>query len=75
VIRQGKKLVRLVVGAVLVIAGLALALPGIPGPGIAVVVLGLSILSVDFEFARRLLDRMKESARRVFKRRTPGATG
>ena len=72
-LRQGKKLARLVTGTILVIVGLGLSLPGIPGPGIAVIILGLSILSVDFEFARRLLDRMKATARRLLNRETPGA--
>jgi hypothetical protein len=34
---------------------LILALPGIPGPGIAVMIVGLVLLSPHFEWARRLL--------------------
>jgi hypothetical protein len=68
-IEHGKKLFRIALGSVLVVLGLGLSLPGIPGPGIAVVILGLSVLSTDFEFARRWLDRLKAGVHRVLERR------
>jgi hypothetical protein len=71
VIERGKKLIRLVVGSALVIIGIGLSLPGVPGPGFAVVILGLSVLSTDFEFARRLMGRLKGLVRRTLKRDTP----
>lgn len=64
VLHHGKKVLRIASGAVLILVGLALSLPGIPGPGIAVVILGLSVLSTDFEFARRWMDKLKTTARR-----------
>jgi len=39
-----------------VAVGLILALPGVPGPGLAVIALGLVILAEHFHWARRLLD-------------------
>jgi len=74
VINHGKRLVRLLAGGILVVLGLALSLPGVPGPGIAVVILGLSILSTDFEFARRLMTQLKGLARRAVRGGSGGTT-
>jgi len=68
VIHHGKKIARIIAGGVLVAVGLVLSLPGVPGPGIAVIVLGLSVLSADFEFARRWMSRLKDIARRTARR-------
>ncbi len=68
VIEHGKKIVRIASGCALLLVGGALSLPGVPGPGIAVVILGLSVLSTDFEFARRWMARLKNGARRVLHR-------
>jgi tellurite resistance protein TerC len=68
VIEHGKKIVRIVSGSLLLVVGIALSVPGIPGPGVAVVILGLSVLSTDFEFARRWMTRLKNGARRVLRR-------
>ena len=48
------RLLRIIFGFTLLIAGLALSLPGIPGPGIVVVVLALGVLSRDFHWAERI---------------------
>ncbi|HUE29247.1 MAG TPA: PGPGW domain-containing protein [Verrucomicrobiae bacterium] len=55
---------RVVVGLALVLAGLVLALPGVPGPGLLVVFVGLTVLSAEFEWARRLRDRLHGMLRR-----------
>lgn len=44
-------------GVLLVIAGIVLSGPGIPGPGFLVILLGLSFLALEFEKAERLLAR------------------
>ncbi len=44
-----------VLGAVLVVLGILMSGPGIPGPGIVVILLGLSFLALEFERAERLL--------------------
>lgn len=68
VIHHGKKLARIIGGGVLVLVGAALSVPGVPGPGIAVVILGLSVLSTDFEFARRAMEWLKDAGRRAINR-------
>jgi hypothetical protein len=47
-----------VVGVLVVLAGLALSLPGIPGPGLLLVGLGLAMLALEFDRAERLLERI-----------------
>jgi uncharacterized protein (TIGR02611 family) len=48
-----------VAGAVVTVLGVALSLPGIPGPGFLVILLGLGILSLEFEWADRLRARLQ----------------
>ena len=55
---------RLVLGLALALVGLVLALPGIPGPGLLVMFVGLTVLSTEFEWARRLRDRLRGMFRR-----------
>ncbi len=45
---------RVVVGILLVVVGLVLALPFVPGPGLVLVFVGLTVLGDEFEWARRL---------------------
>jgi uncharacterized protein (TIGR02611 family) len=56
---------RIVLGIALVIIGLVLALPLVPGPGLLVVFVGLTVLSAEFEWARRLRDRLHVMVRRA----------
>jgi uncharacterized protein (TIGR02611 family) len=56
---------RVVLGIVLVFVGLVLALPLVPGPGLVVVFVGLTVLSAEFEWARRLRDRLHGTFRRA----------
>jgi len=59
---------RIVLGAVLLVVGAVLALPLVPGPGLLLVVAGLSVLSHEFEWARRLRDWAHTELRRVTRR-------
>ena len=61
-IHHGKRILRIAAGVVVLIAGIILAIPGIPGPGLLVIFLGLSILAVDFVWAHRLKTKMKDTA-------------
>ena len=45
-------------GFVLVVLGLLLSLPGVPGPGLVVVAVGLAMLALEFDRAERLLERI-----------------
>ena len=47
-----------VLGVVLVLGGIVLSGPGIPGPGFLVILIGLSFLALEFDRAERLLERM-----------------
>lgn len=44
-------------GCVLVLAGIVMSGPGVPGPGIATIIVGLGFLALEFERAERLLER------------------
>ncbi len=61
-LHHGKRAVRITAGVVVVLAGLFLMLPGVPGPGFIVVFLGLSILAADFVWARRLKTQLQRQA-------------
>ena len=44
-------------GILVVCAGIFMAGPGVPGPGIAVILVGLSFLALEFDRAERLLEK------------------
>jgi uncharacterized protein (TIGR02611 family) len=46
-----------VLGVVLVALGILMSGPGVPGPGIVVILIGLSFLALEFERAERLLEK------------------
>ena len=46
------------VGVLILVAGMALALPGVPGPGILLVAVGLGMLALEFDRAERLLEKI-----------------
>lgn len=58
-LRFSKRIGIAIGGGSLAIAGLVLAVPLVPGPGLAVLLLGLAILSLEFERPRRWLARIK----------------
>lgn len=72
---------RVVGGGALVVAGIFLSLPGIPGPGIVVLILGLGLLSSEFHWADRLYTRIKQTGQALVRRAhskrkdTPGRQG
>ena len=48
-------------GALIIVAGLALSVPGIPGPGLLVIAVGLGMLALEFDRAERLLERILDT--------------
>jgi uncharacterized protein (TIGR02611 family) len=62
-VAHARRLIKIVVGFTLLLAGVALLV--LPGPGIVVIVLALAILSAEFVWARRLLERLKQQAAAV----------
>ena len=47
-----------VVGVLLILFGLLLSLPGVPGPGLLVVAVGLGMIALEWDPAERLLERV-----------------
>lgn len=54
-----------VLGVFLVLAGIVLSGPGIPGPGFLVILIGLSFLALEFDRAERLLEKAIVAADRA----------
>jgi uncharacterized protein (TIGR02611 family) len=46
-----------ILGLLIVLAGIVMSGPGVPGPGIAVIIIGLGFLALEFDWAERLLER------------------
>jgi uncharacterized protein (TIGR02611 family) len=66
------RLVWLVVGVILVLFGMVLSLPLVPGPGFLLIFLGLAMLALEFDRVERLVERLvyrvdqlEESAKRA----------
>jgi uncharacterized protein (TIGR02611 family) len=66
--RHGRRVAVTVVGTVVTIVGLALCV--LPGPGILTVAAGLAILATEYEWARRLLHKVRQKARETYERAT-----
>src|SRR5918995_6687337 len=47
-----------VAGVLIVCAGIVMSGPGVPGPGIVTILIGLGFLALEFERAERLLERV-----------------
>jgi uncharacterized protein (TIGR02611 family) len=47
-----------VLGMLIVLAGIVMSGPGVPGPGIVTIIIGLGFLALEFERAERLLERV-----------------
>jgi tellurite resistance protein TerC len=58
---QAKRVVKVVFGFTLLLVGIAMLV--LPGPGIVTIGLALAVLSAEFVWARRLLERLKAGAR------------
>ena len=57
VLRFGKRVAIAIAGGVVILAGFAMLV--LPGPGIVAILLGLGILSLEFELPRVWLERLK----------------
>jgi hypothetical protein len=64
-IHHTKRVLRITSGILLLLVGLILTLPGVPGPGLLLVIAGLSILAVDFVWAHRLKTHLKDRAGKI----------
>jgi uncharacterized protein (TIGR02611 family) len=54
-----------ILGVLVILAGLALSLPGVPGPGLLLVAVGLALLALEFDRAERLLERILDQLERA----------
>jgi len=62
-IGQAKRLIVIVFGFTVLIAGVAMIM--LPGPAVIVIPIGLAILATEYIWARKLLDMVKERIRRM----------
>jgi uncharacterized protein (TIGR02611 family) len=62
VVHHTKRVLRITGGIAVVIVGVILTIPGVPGPGLLVIFAGLSILAIDFVWAHRLKTRIQNQA-------------
>jgi uncharacterized protein (TIGR02611 family) len=60
---NAKRIARIVAGVVVLIAGIIMAIPGVPGPGLLTIFLGLSILAVDFVWAHQLKTKIEQKTK------------
>ena len=60
-LKQARRIVTAVFGFTLVLLGIVMIVT--PGPGLLVIVLGLTLLSAEFVWARRLLRRIKTASK------------
>ncbi len=51
-----RKILSSVAGFALIIIGLIMAIPGVPGPGLVVAFLGVAMLAEHYHWARRVMD-------------------
>jgi len=65
VVHHAKRVIRITAGIVIVITGLIMSIPGVPGPGLLVVFAGLSILAIDFVWAHRLKTKLQDQAGKI----------
>ncbi len=63
ILLSAKRVVILVVGTALVVAGLAMLV--LPGPGILVIIGGLAVLASEFAWAETMLDKAKDQAQKA----------
>ncbi len=55
-----------ILGFTLVVVGLILAIPGVPGPGLPTAFLGLVVLSEHFHWAKRITEWVKKKFAKVW---------
>lgn len=71
--RQTKKLIVALIGITVILIGIAMIV--LPGPATVVIPAGLAILGTEFLWARRLLERSKVEALKLYRKATGGGDG
>jgi uncharacterized protein (TIGR02611 family) len=67
------RLCRIIFGLTLLVLGLFMSIPGVPGPGIVVIVISFGILSHDFHWAEKAHVYVKRKWHEILERRKPAA--
>jgi tellurite resistance protein TerC len=62
-VRRARRIAVAIIGATVVLLGVAMLV--LPGPGILTIVLGLTLLGVEFAFARRWVEGVKKRTSRA----------
>lgn len=68
-LKQAKRLVVIMIGFTILLAGIAMVV--LPGPAVVVIPVGLAILATEFIWARKLLDSVKDRVERMRKGTKP----
>ncbi len=66
--RATKKTLIFIIGVAVFVAGLLLSFPGIPGPGIVLMIAGLAILATEFAWAHHWKQKLETSAKNISKK-------
>ena len=66
IVRHTRRLVIAVIGGTVVLIGAALLV--LPGPGLVVIAFGITILALEFAWARRLIEKGKIAVQRIKRR-------
>jgi hypothetical protein len=61
-----KRIVRWVVAITLIVIGLALSIPGVPGPGFLVILIGIFVLLPESRWLRKKYTALKQRYPRIF---------
>ncbi len=62
-LKQAKRVAMIVIGFTIVLLGVVMI--ALPGPGVVIIGLGLTMLGTEFVWARRLMKRFKQGANNV----------
>ena len=62
-IRSAKRMIVIIFGFTMLLMGIALLF--LPGPGILIIILGLFILSAEYVWAKKLMNRVKDGVNKV----------
>ena len=62
-IRSAKRIIVIIFGFTILLMGIALLF--LPGPGILIIILGLFILSAEYVWAKKLMNRVKDGVNKV----------
>lgn len=66
--QQARRIVIFVIGGSILLVGVVMFLPFVPGPGFVIIPIGLAVLAIEFAWARRALKNVKIMASNMQKK-------